>query len=104
MVTSERTPFRRCGMRMIVAGGLGRRVWECLRCGRTQHAENPFVVFGPELSDAQQAKRFRDKAAEAEQMKYLALTASRRKTLDAIIDNYNRSAVMFESLASVRMT
>jgi hypothetical protein len=50
------------------------------------------------LSDAERIKRFRDKAAEAEQLIGLAQTEARRQTLGQIADSYNRSADHLEAL------
>jgi hypothetical protein len=83
MAGNAREECPRCGMLMIVVAGFGKerneQTQECLRCG---HLDAP-----GELSDhtqptlAERSRRFRDKAAEAQQMIDAAKTQSRRETL-----------------------
>lgn len=47
---------------------------------------------------AEQAKRFRDKAAEAEALIDMAQTEQRRDALRHIVDNYNRTADQLEGI------
>lgn len=51
-----------------------------------------------QYSDAERAKRFRDKAAEAMQLIDLAKTEERRSSLRQIADSYNRVADQLEGI------
>jgi hypothetical protein len=74
--------------------------FECMRRGhqdnRRDETSPPIETFS--FSDAEKAKRVRDKAAEALQMASLAETASRRETLLQIANHYNRTADQLESI------
>jgi hypothetical protein len=87
---------------MIVTGGFGRsnaeQTHECLRCGFTKLPTEP--QSDRQALDTGTAKRFRDKAAEAEQLIGTATTEARRKTLSRIAESYNRSAEHIEKIAS----
>ncbi|SFQ32854.1 hypothetical protein SAMN05216330_12711 [Bradyrhizobium sp. Ghvi] len=50
-----------------------------------------------------EAKQYRDKAAEAEQLAELAVTAARRQTLTIIARTYLRTAAQLESIAEAEL-
>jgi hypothetical protein len=87
---------------MIVTAGFApdqhTQTQECLRCG---HIEYPAAISKPVFTDAETAKRFSDKAAEAEQVITTART-SRRETLIRISQAYIRTAQQLESLADAK--
>jgi hypothetical protein len=95
-----------CGMAMIVADGFGRaseeQTWECLRCGHVDSATAQPDDLPLEERDARNAQRYRDKAAEADQLSELAQTQSRREALAKISNNYLRTAQQLEALANIK--
>jgi hypothetical protein len=98
----ERKACPQCGMSMIVTGngrGGAQRIRECLRCGHMEPERGMSLPFRPRLTDAEQAKRFRDKAAEAEQMAELATSQLRREVLFSIEADYRRTAEQLEQIA-----
>lgn len=56
------------------------------------------------FTDAEQAKRFRDKAAEALQLIELATSEGRRQSLQQIADSYNRAAENLEGLPNAAIS
>jgi hypothetical protein len=62
------------------------------------------VQAGTRPPYAEEAKRFRDKADEAEQMVELAETASRRDALMEIVKNYRRTAEQMDRLSEAQKT
>ena len=100
----ERKACPKCGMSMIFVTGSGRagaqRTRECLRCGHMEPERGTLPPSRSRLTDAQQAKRFRDKAAEAEQMAALATSRSRREVLFSIEADYLRTAEQLERIAA----
>jgi hypothetical protein len=89
-------------MLMIVTDGFGKsnaeQTHECLRCGYKKTPTQP--QSERRALDTGTAKRFRDKAAEAEQLIGTATTEARRKTLSRIAESYNRSAEHIEKAAT----
>jgi hypothetical protein len=61
---------------------------------------SPGLRAPTQYSDAERAKRFRDKAAEAMQLIDLAETESRRSALQQIADSYNRVADQLEGIVN----
>ena len=87
---------------MIVTDGFGKsnaeQTHECLRCGFKKMPTEPQSMR--QALDTRTAKRFRDKAAEAEQLIGTAATEARRKTLRRIVESYNHSAENIEMIAT----
>jgi hypothetical protein len=98
----ERKACPKCGMSMILVNGSERaqRTRECLRCGHMEPERGTLSPARSRLTDAEQAKRFRDKAAEAEQMAELATSQSRREVLFSIEADYRRTAEQLERIAA----
>jgi hypothetical protein len=87
---------------MILISGFGRardeQTQECLRCGHMDRPGDPTMLYGTGITDAEQAKRFRAKSAEAEAMLDQAGPGVRRDTLRWLKTCYVRTAEAFELL------
>lgn len=106
MPWSGRRDCPQCGMGMIVTSSFNQQsaktLHECLRCGHIDSPKSLQSAFSKETSaenHVDRAKRYRDKANEAEQLAEHAKTQGRRATLLKVASYYRRTADQVEQLS-----